>query len=84
MAKYAPTFEWTPAETNRRAVCGMCDGVEIAPTLPSVRAHLLAHRDHVIALVATTTTLLHIPREDGVIAQTHVDIDPERFDRVSA
>lgn len=72
--KYAPTLTWTPDGRTRRVVCGMCPDVELSPSIAGAKAHLLAHPNHIIAVVATTTTLLSIGDPPDTFVQTPIPL----------
>jgi hypothetical protein len=72
MGKYSPTFKWEMESRNIRSVCGMCDWHVDYTSVAATRAHLLAHPDHIVALVSTTTTLMSLDRDTTTPVETPV------------
>ena len=64
MPKYAPTFVWGDQSRVLRAQCANCSWHAVEVAVPTVRAHLIANRDHAVAMVATVTTILRIEDQD--------------------
>jgi hypothetical protein len=70
MVKYAPMLSWTEQDRTMRAVCGLCDWHVADCTIAIARAHVLAHPTHIVATVATVTTLLHIKPAEIDVTET--------------
>jgi hypothetical protein len=83
MVKYRPSLEWKESERTMRAVCGMCDWHATDCSVAIARAHVLAHPAHIVATVATITTLLSIADSPGDVVETPLRGSRREADRVA-
>jgi hypothetical protein len=81
MIKYRPSVEWKESKRTLRAVCGLCEWSQTGCSLAIARAHVLAHPTHIVATVATITTLLSIADTPGDVVETPLTQDWREAER---
>lgn len=68
MAKYTPSWCWTPRSRNVEANCETCEFIDLHTTVHKVRQHLRKFPDHTVVMVSTLVTVIHrgvqVPIED--------------------
>ena len=83
MVKYKPNVKWEEDSRTLRAVCGMCEWHVIDTSIAVARVHVLANPTHIVATVATITTLLSIADGPGDVVETPLHGPRREADRVT-
>jgi hypothetical protein len=64
MGTYSATLTWTPRAQTLHADCLSCDWSSKNASVALVRSHTIAHKGHVVELVAMTVTHVVRPTEE--------------------